>query len=96
MTGFAGVLVVVALLTGYGAGRLRPWRRLGDWAEDQVRFSGPWVRGGAIRQAVLVLAHFVTAPRASWRLAHRPASKPVAVPERDPHWATNRPPEGKA
>ncbi|MFI0772833.1 hypothetical protein ACH4TQ_49600 [Streptomyces sp. NPDC021218] len=62
MTGFTTVVAVLALLTGYGAGRVRPWRRLGDWAQDQVRFAGPWARGGTIHQAVLVLAHFITAP----------------------------------
>ncbi|MGW7620826.1 hypothetical protein ACWGLG_34315 [Streptomyces antimycoticus] len=95
MTGFTAVVAVVALLTGYGAGRVRPWRRFGDWAQDQVRFAGPWARGGTIRQAVLVLAHVVTAPRASWQLVHRPAPEPVTTPERDPHWGTNRPPNGK-
>lgn len=24
----------VALMAGYLVGRVRPWRRLGDWAED--------------------------------------------------------------
>ncbi|MEU1941000.1 hypothetical protein ABZ554_00660 [Streptomyces sp. NPDC020125] len=95
MTGLTVIVAVVALLTGYGTGRLRPWRQLGDWAEDQIRFSGPWVQGGTIRQAALILAHFITAPRASWRLAHRPAPEPVDVPERDPHWDSNRPPEGE-
>ncbi|AEM88774.1 hypothetical protein Strvi_9527 (plasmid) [Streptomyces violaceusniger Tu 4113] len=95
MTGFTAVVAVVALLTGYGAGRVRPWRRLGDWADDQIRFSGPWVQGGTIRQVVLVLGHFVTAPRTSWRLARRPTPEPVDRPERDPRWDTNRPSEGK-
>ncbi|WP_236670001.1 hypothetical protein [Streptomyces antimycoticus] len=85
----------MALLTGYGAGRLRPWRRLGDWAEDQIRFSGPWARGGTIRQAVLVLAHFITSPRARWRLPHHPTPAPGTMPERDPHWGTNRSSNGK-
>ncbi|MFF3313503.1 hypothetical protein [Streptomyces sp. NPDC002952] len=31
---------VVALAAGYLLGRLRPGQRLGDWAADQVRFTG--------------------------------------------------------
>ncbi len=57
------VTAAAALLASYLIGRLRPWQRLGDWAADQVRFTGPWVRGGAARQAVVVLVHSVTAPR---------------------------------
>ncbi|MEV6133154.1 hypothetical protein AB0M05_41250 [Streptomyces violaceusniger] len=87
------IITGVAWLVGYGTGRLRPWRRLGDWAQDQVRFAGSWARGGTICQAVLVLVHVITAPRTSWRIAHRPASEPVDTPERDPHWSTNRRPE---
>ncbi|WP_176741264.1 hypothetical protein [Streptomyces sp. LUP30] len=45
----------VALVVGYLVGRVRPWRRLDDWAEDQVRFIGAWVRGGTVRQAIVVL-----------------------------------------
>ncbi|MCL7496088.1 hypothetical protein M8I34_32490 [Streptomyces sp. MCA2] len=58
---------VVALAAGYLLGRLRPWQHLGDWAADQVRFTGAWVRGGAGRQTVVILAHGVTAPH---QLAH--------------------------
>ncbi|MEU9551949.1 hypothetical protein AB0D88_23280 [Streptomyces werraensis] len=68
-----GVVVtaaVVALAAGPLLGRLRPWRRLGDWAADQVRLTGAWVRGGTVRQAVVVLIHVVTAPCTSWRLFH--------------------------
>ncbi|MFE4983809.1 MULTISPECIES: hypothetical protein [unclassified Streptomyces] len=42
MTGVV-VTAVVALAAGYLPGRLRPWRRLGDWTADQVRFTGTWV-----------------------------------------------------
>ncbi|MEV0040603.1 hypothetical protein [Streptomyces sp. NPDC050804] len=59
------VTAAAALAAGYLLGRLRPWRRAGDWAADQVRFTGAWVRGGSGRQAVVVLVHVVTAPRTS-------------------------------
>ncbi len=64
------VLVIASALTaGYLTGRLQPWRRLGDWAVDQIRHTGPWVRGG--RQAAVVLAHVLTAPRTSRRTPAR-------------------------
>ncbi|MFJ3664809.1 hypothetical protein ACIPPM_30650 [Streptomyces sp. NPDC090119] len=58
-----GVIVtaVVALAAGYLLGRLRPWHRLGDRAADQVRFTGAWVRGGTVRQAVVALS--MSSPR---------------------------------
>jgi len=85
------VTAVVALAGGYLLGRLRPWRRLGDWAADQVRFTGEWVQGGAGRQAVVVLAHAVTAPRTSWRMMRAPATEtPVPAPVRHPDWVANR------
>ncbi|MEK0098729.1 SpoIIE family protein phosphatase [Streptomyces sp. A475] len=34
------VTAAAALTAGYLLGRLRPWRRAGDWAADQVRFTG--------------------------------------------------------
>ncbi|MFJ3630491.1 hypothetical protein ACIPV3_29880 [Streptomyces albidoflavus] len=86
------VTAVAALAAGYLLGRLRPWQRLGNWAADQVRFTGPWARGGAGRQAVVVLAHAVTAPRTSWRVLHAPDTETRApTPVRDPDWAANRP-----
>ncbi|WP_282698309.1 hypothetical protein [Streptomyces sp. CC208A] len=87
-------LVVTAaapLTAGYLLGRLHPWQRLGDWAADQVRFTGTWVRGGAARQAVVVLAHAVTAPRTSWRIMRTPATETrTPTPVRDPDWVANR------
>lgn len=44
------VTAAAALAAGYLLGRLRPWRRAGDWAADQVRFTGAWVRGGVGRR----------------------------------------------
>ncbi|MEV7160299.1 hypothetical protein AB0N77_37775 [Streptomyces misionensis] len=85
------ITAAVALAVGYLLGRLRPWQRLGDWAADQVRFTGAWVRGGAGRQAVVVLVHVVTAPRTSWRVMRAPATDvPVLAPTRDPDWVANR------
>ncbi|MFF3276584.1 hypothetical protein ACFYWU_37490 [Streptomyces chrestomyceticus] len=94
-----GVVVipaVVALAAGYLLGRLRPWRRLGDRAADQVRFTRAWVRGGAGRQAVVVLAHAVTGPRTSWRIMRAPATETQApTPVRDPGWIAHRTRTGK-
>ncbi|MFD8939941.1 hypothetical protein ACFV0R_32600 [Streptomyces sp. NPDC059578] len=85
------VTVAAALAAGYLLGRLRPWRRAGDWAADQVRHAGTWGRGGAGRQAVVVLAHAVTAPRSSWHIMRAPAADtPVPVPVRDPDWVAHR------
>ncbi|MER6394245.1 hypothetical protein ABT236_38060 [Streptomyces sp. NPDC001523] len=85
------VTAAAALASGYLLGRLRPWRRAGDWAADQVRHAGAWVRGGAVRQAVVVLVHVVTAPRTSWRIMHTPAADTtVPVPVRDPNWVAHR------
>ena len=85
------VTAAAALAAGYLLGRLRPWQRLGDWAADQVRFTGAWVRGSAGRQAVVVLAHAVTAPRTSWHIMRTPATgTPVSTPARDPHWGADR------
>ncbi|MFE2936742.1 hypothetical protein [Streptomyces sp. NPDC059278] len=85
------VTAVVALPASYLLGRLRPWRRLGDWAADQVRFTGAWVRGGAGRQAVVVLAHVVTAPRTSRRVMRAPVTETRApAPVRDPDWVAHR------
>jgi hypothetical protein len=73
-----------------GTGKLQ---HASDWAADQVRFTGPWVRGGFGRQAVVVLGHTVTAPRTSWRIMRAPADEtqaPVPAPVRDPDWVANR------
>ncbi|MFF3159517.1 hypothetical protein [Streptomyces sp. NPDC057910] len=46
------VTAAAARTAGYLLGRLRPWRRAGDWAANQVHFTGAWVRGGVVRQAL--------------------------------------------
>ncbi|MFF5637107.1 hypothetical protein [Streptomyces sp. NPDC012825] len=44
------VTVVVALAAGRLLGRVRPWRRLGDWVVDEFRFTGPGCSAaGAVR-----------------------------------------------
>ncbi|MET9097182.1 hypothetical protein ABZX72_34460 [Streptomyces cyaneofuscatus] len=87
----AALAVTGALTAGYVLGRWRPWRQLGDWASGQVRSAGPWARGGYGRQAAVVLALVLTAPRTSWRILRTPTTTAQPpMPLRDPHWAANR------
>ncbi|MFF8280705.1 hypothetical protein ACF05T_32350 [Streptomyces lateritius] len=61
------------------------------WAADQVRHAGPWARGSAGRQAVVVLVHAVTSPCTSWRIMRTRATETrTPTPVRDPDWAANR------
>ncbi|MEU0119453.1 hypothetical protein ABZ137_38695 [Streptomyces bobili] len=58
--------------------------------EDQARFTGAWVRGGAARQAVVVLVHVLVRARTSWRVIRTPApAAQVPAPIRDPDWVAN-------
>ncbi|MET9933217.1 MULTISPECIES: hypothetical protein [unclassified Streptomyces] len=87
--------MVGTLAAGYLLGRVRPWRRLGDWAVDEFRFTKPWVLGGRGQQAVVILAHLLTSPRASRQIARASTTKtplrtPVSVPVRDPDWVAHR------
>ncbi|MFJ5645776.1 hypothetical protein [Streptomyces sp. NPDC093223] len=51
-----------ALALGYAIGRARPWLRLGDWAEEQVRcHPGRWI-GTLGREALLYSALLATQP----------------------------------
>ncbi|SCF73801.1 hypothetical protein [Streptomyces sp. Ncost-T10-10d] len=85
----AVVTAAAALAAGYLLGRLRPWRRAGDWAADQVRFTGPWVQGGFGRQAVVVLDP--RSHRAAHQLAHHARPRhAVPAPGREPGWIANR------
>ncbi|CAD5911199.1 hypothetical protein ACWGH7_11520 [Streptomyces cyaneofuscatus] len=86
------ILVIVSALTaGCLAGRLQPWRRLGGWAVDQIRHTGPWVRNGRGRQAAVALAQVLTAPRTSWRIVRTPITGGrEPAPVRDPEWIANR------
>jgi hypothetical protein len=90
------ILAVAAqsLALGYAAGRLRPGRRLFDWAYS-VAISGhkPRTPGRLAAEAVaavMVLAALVAHPRRtvrnirSWRSPEQRAS----APEMDPDWST--------
>ncbi|MBV7674141.1 hypothetical protein STHAL_32355 [Streptomyces halstedii] len=85
-----GVVAVAALALGYLVGRVRPWRRLGNWAEDQLRFTGSWVRGGTAKQAFLAVVHGLTRPRTTMRILCISPRAMTLAPARDPHWAANR------
>ena len=53
--------VLAALAAGYGLGRYRPWLRLGDWANWQVRFRlARW--NSRPREAALFALLLATAP----------------------------------
>lgn len=60
-------ITLAALVIGYLVGRLQPWNALDAWAENQVRFHGPWARGSKAQQAAVLVAHCITHPRRSWR-----------------------------
>ncbi|MFF9887426.1 hypothetical protein [Streptomyces eurythermus] len=84
------VTAAAALAAGDLLGRLRPWRRPGDWPADQARFTGAWARGGAGRQAIVILVHAVTAPHTSWHIMRTPATQTLAPkPVRDPDRVAN-------
>ncbi|MDW8804330.1 hypothetical protein P1P68_05875 [Streptomyces scabiei] len=55
--------IAAALALGYALGRVRPWLRLDDWADEQVR-SHPqrWI-GTRWREAALFAALAATQPR---------------------------------
>ncbi|WP_316782923.1 hypothetical protein [Streptomyces sasae] len=72
------ILLLIAAATfglGYLLGRLRPWRQLGYWAEDQVRFAG-WVDAGLTHRLAVVIAFALTRPRESWRIARAAGQAP--------------------
>ena len=60
-------ITLAALVVGYLIGRLQPWNALDAWAENEVRFYGPWARSNKAKQATVWVAHCVTHPRHSWR-----------------------------
>lgn len=92
--------VAAALAAGYLLGRLRPLDRLDTWVWRQFTFTGPWLLGSKPRQAVLLAAHALVRPAAtwdSWRHRHdpEPARSPALsfrqpAPQRDPNWPANR------
>ncbi|MGS2592050.1 hypothetical protein [Streptomyces hebeiensis] len=73
------VLTVAALAAGYGLGRWRPWLRLGDWANWQLRFHlNRWT--SRPRQAALFGLLLATDPAhtmRAWRRRNEP-SRPLA------------------
>lgn len=60
-------IALAALIVGYLLGRLQLWNSLDAWAENEVRFYGPWARGTKVQKAALLVAHCLTHPRHSWR-----------------------------
>ncbi|MBT2492347.1 hypothetical protein J7E96_28325 [Streptomyces sp. ISL-96] len=87
--------LAAAVLTGYAAGRARPWQRLIDWAQDQVtqrptRSLGFWLAVPVLLVGLAVL--WTCHPRRSaanvrsWRQDRTPP----AVPRLDPDWAARR------
>lgn len=60
------LIAAIGLVAGYLIGRLQPWNALDAWAENEVRFCGPWARGNRIQQATVLAAHCITHPRHSW------------------------------
>ncbi|MFD4572072.1 hypothetical protein ACFWNK_01925 [Streptomyces sp. NPDC058417] len=79
---------LTALTIGYTLGRYRPWSRLGDWADWQLRFRLARWQATRTRQAVLFGLLLLTDPAASaqaWR--HRNDPPPPRI---DPDWAEKR------
>lgn len=80
-------LLLAALTAGYALGRLRPWERLADWADWEIRVRrGKWATT-RVREVVLVAAFTLTQPgRALYAWRHRndpPPSRSPAVRVRD-------------
>lgn len=63
--------IAISLTVGYLIGRLQPWNALDAWAENEVRFYGPWTRGNRWQQLTVLLAHCLTHPRHSWQALHK-------------------------
>ncbi|CAM5263301.1 hypothetical protein [Streptomyces badius] len=77
MTALAAVLA--ALAAGYGLGRYRPWMRLGDWANWQLRFHLTRWNRTRPRQAALFALLLVTDPVntvRAWRHRNDPPTPP--------------------
>ncbi|MEU6925539.1 hypothetical protein [Streptomyces sp. NPDC046631] len=75
MTELLGAALLLA--TGYGLGRWRPWRRLANWTNWQMRFhADQWT--GWHREATLAALLLATDTRAflrAWRHRHDPPTK---------------------
>lgn len=60
------LMLLAALAVGYTVGRLRPWERLADWADWEIRVRrGRWATTRA-RTAVLAAAFALTQPGRAW------------------------------
>jgi len=86
MSALVTTAIVGSVAIGYAAGRLRPGRRLFDWAHDAAageRRGLAWVAGVAL--ALLALA---VHPRRSIRYVRswRRADERARAPEMDPDW----------
>ncbi|GHA94186.1 hypothetical protein [Streptomyces chryseus] len=87
--------LAAAVLTGYAAGRARPWPRLIDWAQDQVtqrpaRSPRFWLAAPVLLAGLAVL--WTCHPRrsaANVRSWHQDRTPP-STPRRDPDWAARR------
>ncbi|MGW1468471.1 hypothetical protein ACWCPT_29515 [Streptomyces sp. NPDC002308] len=76
----AVLIAAVALAAGYGLGRWRPWLRLGDWANWELRFHLDRWNGTRPRQAALVVLLLATDPVGTirtWRHRHDPPPPPA-------------------
>jgi hypothetical protein len=78
--------LAAVLAAGYGLGRWRPWYRLGDWVDWQLRFRlNRW--SSRPRQAALLVLLLATDPAfavRSWRHRHDPPpprSPAIRVPD---------------
>ncbi|MEW2393150.1 hypothetical protein AB0933_32795 [Streptomyces venezuelae] len=86
------VIGLALLAAGYALGRFRPYARLADWANWQVRFHlGRW--SSRPRQAVLFTLLLISDPTHTvdaWR--HRRDPRPSRSPavQFDPDWAAKR------
>lgn len=77
----AAAVIVAALTAGYALGRVRPLGRLDTWVWRQLAFGGSWLRGSKPRQAVLLAAHALVRPAATWNIwRHRHDPPPRRSP----------------
>jgi hypothetical protein len=68
----AALLALAAAVIGYLLGRARPLDRLDTWVWRQFTFGGRWLLGSKPRQIVLLAAHAIVRPAATWDIwSHR-------------------------
>lgn len=74
--------IAAALAVGYLLGRIRPLDRLDTWVWRQFTFGGPWFASRP-RQVVLLAAHALVRPTATWhawRHRHDPPPRRSPAP----------------